>query len=169
MNVKGSNEEIVYPDLYFTFDNYEEAFAEYVLRDSESISVELTAYDRSGRVHGVCFIGTISYNAIKQFYDYSSQASRSFGNVVNHHSGYRHNRTTSTTTTNTAHSSSSPTNIDYTSTPFMRVIGPQAKGSAEMAIKSMKNTTQRKSLDLSKTDDMKRTNFITKCSEGEHR
>ncbi|CAH8518490.1 unnamed protein product [Schistosoma turkestanicum] len=166
MNVKGSNEEIVYPDLYFTIDNYEEAFAECVLRDSESISVELTAYDRSGRVHGVCFIGTISYNAIKQFYDYSSQTSRSFGgNVVNHHSGYRQNRSTTTSTTNTAHSSSSPPNIDNTPTQFMRVIGPQAKGSAEIAIKSMKNITHRKSLDSSKTDDMKRTNFITKCCQ----
>ncbi|CAH8593675.1 unnamed protein product [Schistosoma rodhaini] len=74
MNMKGSYEEIVYPDLYFTIDNYEEAFGECVLRDSECINVELTAYDRHGRVHGVCFLGTVSYDTIKQFYDRSSEA-----------------------------------------------------------------------------------------------
>ncbi|CAI2730473.1 unnamed protein product [Schistosoma spindalis] len=157
MNMKGSYEEIVYPDLYFTIDNYEEAFGECVLRDSECINVELTAYDSYGRVHGVCFLGTVSYDTIKQFYDRSSQAC-SIGNLVNHRSGYRNNRVS-----NSYYSSSSPPNIDYTSTQFMRVLGPQAKGSAEIAIKLMKNTTQ--SLDLSKTEEMNRTNFITKCCQ----
>ncbi|CAH8578661.1 unnamed protein product [Schistosoma curassoni] len=77
MNMKGSYEEIVYPDLYFTIDNYEEAFGECVLRDSECINVELTAYDRYGRIHGVCFLGTVSYDTIKQFYDRSSEACKS--------------------------------------------------------------------------------------------
>ncbi|CAH8554206.1 unnamed protein product [Schistosoma mattheei] len=158
MNMKGSYEEIVYPDLYFTIDNYEEAFGECVLRDSECINVELTAYDRYGRVHGVCFLGTVSYDTIKQFYDRSSQAC-STGNLVNHRSGYRNNRMS-----NSYYSSSPPPNIDYTSTQFMRVLGPQAKGSAEIAIKPMKNITQQ-SLDLSKTEEMNRTNFITKCCQ----
>lgn len=159
MNMKGSYEEIVYPDLYFTIDNYEEAFGECVLRDSECINVELTAYDRHGRVHGVCFLGTVSYDTIKQFYDRSSQAC-STGNLVNHRSGYRDNRMS-----NSYYSSSSPPNIDYTSTRFMRVIGPQAKGSAEIAIKSMKNVTQQQSLDFSETEEMNRTNFLTKCCQ----
>ncbi|CAH8578631.1 unnamed protein product [Schistosoma curassoni] len=158
MNMKGSYEEIVYPDLYFTIDNYEEAFGECVLRDSECINVELTAYDRYGRIHGVCFLGTVSYDTIKQFYDRSSQAC-SIGNLVNHRSGYRNNRMS-----NSYYSSSPPPNIDYTSTQFMRVLGPQAKGSAEIAIKPMKNITQQ-SLDLSKTEEMNRTNFITKCCQ----
>ncbi|CAH8595463.1 unnamed protein product [Schistosoma haematobium] len=158
MNIKGSYEEIVYPDLYFTIDNYEEAFGECVLRDSECINVELTAYDRYGRIHGVCFLGTVSYDTIKQFYDRSSQAC-SIGNLVNHRSGYRNNLMS-----NSYYSSSPPPNIDYTSTQFMRVLGPQAKGSAEIAIKPMKNITQQ-SLDLSKTEEMNRTNFITKCCQ----
>ncbi|CAH8578082.1 unnamed protein product [Schistosoma margrebowiei] len=158
MNMKGTYEEIVYPDLYFTIDNYEEAFGECVLRDSECINVELTAYDRYGRVHGVCFLGTVSYDTIKQFYDRSSQAC-SIGNLVNHRSGHRNNRMS-----NSCYSSSPPPNIDYTSTQFMRVLGPQAKGSAEIAIKLTKNITQQ-SLDLSKTEEMNRTNFITKCCQ----
>ncbi|VDP97196.1 unnamed protein product [Trichobilharzia regenti] len=40
-----------------------------ILRDSECLNVELTAYDRAGQVYGVCFLGTISYSTLKQFYD----------------------------------------------------------------------------------------------------
>ncbi|TNN17530.1 hypothetical protein EWB00_010974 [Schistosoma japonicum] len=158
MNVKGSYEQIAYPDLYFTIDNYEEAFAECVLRDSECLNIELTAYNRSGQVHGVCFLGTISYSTIKQFYDHLSHASRS-----NYHpitlSRHRNNRMT-----NSSYSSTSPI-LDYTSTQFMRVIGPQANGLVEIAIKPMQNMTQQLTLDLSKIDEINHTNFITKCCQ----
>ncbi|CAH8587195.1 unnamed protein product [Heterobilharzia americana] len=160
MDMKGSYEQIVYPDLYFTIDNYEEAFSECVLRDSECLNVELTAYDRSGQAFGVCFLGTISYSTLKQFYD-SSQTLQS----SRHCSGQRNNRMTKSSYS----CSSSIHNNNCPSIQFMRVIGPQAKGLAEIAIKPMESDyiieQERQSLDLSKADYANSSDFIIKCCQ----
>nr|CAH8856445.1 unnamed protein product [Trichobilharzia regenti] len=156
MDVKGSYEQIVYPDLYFTIDNYEEAFSDCILRDSECLNVELTAYDRAGQVYGVCFLGTISYSTLKQFYDSCNPRSNC------HFSNHCHQRNNRMTRSFYSYSSSvnnnnnSNNNGDNRSVQFMRVIGPQAKGLAEIAIKPVKSDYiieqqqggQRKSLDL---------------------
>ncbi|OON23677.1 hypothetical protein X801_00417, partial [Opisthorchis viverrini] len=101
MDSKGTREEVVYPNLFFSVDNYSEPtgdlrwfvesryrspfvirfrslsyhegklllFSECSLRDSECLCVELTAYDLSGRLQGVCFLGTLQYGSLKKFHD----------------------------------------------------------------------------------------------------
>ncbi|CAH8854177.1 unnamed protein product [Trichobilharzia szidati] len=183
MDVKGSYEQIVYPDLYFTIDNYEEAFSDCVLRDSECLNVELTAYDRAGQVYGVCFLGTISYSTLKQFYDSCNPRSNCH---FSNHFNQRNNRMTKSSYSYSSSVNNNNNNGDNRSVQFMRVIGPQAKGLAEIAIKPVKSDYiieqqqqggQRKSLDLmlpSSTSSSSKSNrhhhhqhqhsdFIMKC------
>ncbi|XP_055995528.1 uncharacterized protein KIAA0930 homolog isoform X2 [Ostrea edulis] len=69
MDDKGTEEELTYPNIYFTVDNFEEAFGDIVVRDSEMVCVELTATDRHGRVKGVIFLGSVRYEVLKKVYD----------------------------------------------------------------------------------------------------
>eukprot|EP00105_Crassostrea_gigas_P026996 XP_011448177.1 PREDICTED: uncharacterized protein KIAA0930 homolog [Crassostrea gigas] len=69
MDDKGTEEELTYPNIYFTVDNFEEAFGDIVVRDGELVSVELTASDRHGRAQGVIFLGAVRYEVLKKVYD----------------------------------------------------------------------------------------------------
>lgn len=42
---------------------------EMLVRDGELVCVELMASDRHGQVHGVLFLGSIRYDALKRVYD----------------------------------------------------------------------------------------------------
>ncbi|KAM3183595.1 hypothetical protein ACTXT7_010032 [Hymenolepis weldensis] len=69
MDSKGTQETIVYPHIVFPIDNFEEVFECCVLRDSECLCVELTAYDRSGALQGVLFEGVVRYSVLKSAHD----------------------------------------------------------------------------------------------------
>ncbi|KAM7539828.1 hypothetical protein Aperf_G00000036941 [Anoplocephala perfoliata] len=69
MDSKGTQETIVYPHIVFSIDNFEEVFKDCVLRDSECLCVELTAYDRSGTLQGVLFESVVRYSALKSAHD----------------------------------------------------------------------------------------------------
>ncbi|XP_062582134.1 uncharacterized protein KIAA0930 homolog [Saccostrea cucullata] len=69
MDDKGTEEELTYPNIYFTVDNFEEAFGDIMVRDGEMVCVELTATDRHGRVQGVIFLGSVRYEVLKKVYD----------------------------------------------------------------------------------------------------
>lgn len=43
MDSKGDYEEMTYPNICFTVDNFDEAFGDVVVRDGESVGIELTA------------------------------------------------------------------------------------------------------------------------------
>ncbi|VUZ53116.1 unnamed protein product [Hymenolepis diminuta] len=73
MDSKGTQETIVYPHIVFPIDNFEEVFECCVLRDSECLCVELTAYDRSGALQGVLFEGVVRYSVLKGAHDVSFQ------------------------------------------------------------------------------------------------
>ena len=45
MDGKGEGEEMTYPFVCFTVDNFDEIFSEVTVRDGESIGIELTAED----------------------------------------------------------------------------------------------------------------------------
>ncbi|KAL5962817.1 hypothetical protein TSMEX_009474 [Taenia solium] len=66
---KGTQETIVYPHIVFPIDNFEDAFRDCDLRDSECLCVELTAYDQSGALQGVLFEGVVRYAVLKSAYD----------------------------------------------------------------------------------------------------
>lgn len=40
-----------------------------IVRDSESVAVELTANDKQGSFSGVLFLGSVKYDALKRVYD----------------------------------------------------------------------------------------------------
>ncbi|CAL8074413.1 unnamed protein product [Calicophoron daubneyi] len=128
MDGKGKGEEIVYPNLFFSVDNYDEAFAGCILRDSESLCVELTAYDSCGRMQGVCFLGTIQYSTLKNFYYSKVPPSRlSSTNILGRQFGSMTNN-----------SFSSPYSQPRT-VKFIQMTGPQSKGLAEVAVYAVDN------------------------------
>ena len=45
------------------------AFQDLVVRDPESVAVELTARDKTGSISSVIFLGSVRYEALKQVYD----------------------------------------------------------------------------------------------------
>ena len=46
-----------------------QAFTDIVVRDSELVTVELVASDRTGSFQGVIFLGSIKYENLKKVYD----------------------------------------------------------------------------------------------------
>ncbi|KAK3102251.1 hypothetical protein FSP39_009920 [Pinctada imbricata] len=114
---KFSQKEITYPNIFFTVDNFEEAFTDIVVRDSEMVCVELIASDRSGKIQGVIFLGSIKYEALRKVYD--SKLSLTSKMVQTMSLGWiQHNKRVE----------------------FVRMRGPQAKGHAEMAVSRVKGS-----------------------------
>ncbi|TGZ63623.1 hypothetical protein CRM22_006828 [Opisthorchis felineus] len=124
MDSKGTREEVVYPNLFFSVENYSELFSECSLRDSECLCVELTAYDLSGRLQGVCFLGTLQYGSLKRFHDSKAAPTSRLDTTT------MLKRQFGTTPNNTNHVQSSR----LSDVKFMQVLGPQGKGQAEFAI-----------------------------------
>lgn len=46
-----------------------QVFQDLIVRDSESVAVELTARDKQGLFAGVLFLGSVKYDALKRVYD----------------------------------------------------------------------------------------------------
>ena len=72
MDGKGDYEEITYPYVCFTVDNFDEIFSEVCVRDGESIGIELTAEDPSETldlVNTVLFSASVPYEALKRVYE----------------------------------------------------------------------------------------------------
>jgi hypothetical protein len=117
MDNKGTEEEISYPNIYFTIDNFEEAFAEQIVRDSEMVCVELVAKDKHGKFQGVLFVGSIHYDALKRVYD--ARASLSHRVAQRMSLGWFR---------------------DHKRVEFVCMRGPQGKGRAEMAVSRVKGS-----------------------------
>ncbi|KAF7250128.1 hypothetical protein EG68_09482 [Paragonimus skrjabini miyazakii] len=126
MDSKGNREEMVYPNLFFSLENYDEIFTNCVLRDGECLCVELTAYDLNGCLQGVCFLGTIEYTSIKSFYDSKSGSLPHRDNVgfLGRHFG---------SVTNNAYCSSRQP-AQQSRVKFLQVLGPHSIGLVELAI-----------------------------------
>ena len=72
MDGKGDYEEMTYPNICFTVDNFDEIFGEVLVRDGESIGIEVTAEDPSegsGLVNTVLFSASVPYEALKRVYE----------------------------------------------------------------------------------------------------
>ena len=66
---KGEIEEMTYPHISFAIDNFEDMFDDVVVRDGESLGIELTACDHAGRINVVLFSASVPYEAMKRVYD----------------------------------------------------------------------------------------------------
>ena len=53
MDGKGDGEEITYPHVCFTVDNFEDTFEDVIVRDGESVGIELTASAPTGKQHAL--------------------------------------------------------------------------------------------------------------------
>ena len=69
MEGKGEQEEMTYPYISFAVDNFEDMFNELVVRDGESVGIELTASDHSNNLNLMLFSASVPYEAIKRVYD----------------------------------------------------------------------------------------------------
>lgn len=113
MDHKGESEQITYPKLYFTIDNFEEVFKDVVVRDGECVCVELVTRDRYKNHEAVIFLGSIRYEILKQVYD--ARASKTWNWAQKWMSSSRRME-------------------------FVRMRGPHGKGYAEMAVGRVPNT-----------------------------
>ncbi len=69
MDGKGDGEEITYPHVCFTVDAFEDAFDDVVVRDGESVGIELTASADKASIHTVLFTACIPYETVRRVYD----------------------------------------------------------------------------------------------------
>ena len=70
MDSKGESEEMSYPNLFFSIDDFEDIFKEVIVRDGEMVCVELVAKDPlSSSIKSVLFLGSVRYELLKQVYD----------------------------------------------------------------------------------------------------
>ena len=69
MEGKAESEEMTYPHISFAIDNFEDMFDDVVVRDGESLGIELTAWDNAERINVVLFSASVPYEAMKRVYD----------------------------------------------------------------------------------------------------
>ncbi len=62
---------MTYPHICFSVDNFDEIFNEVVIRDGETIGIELTARDPSQRsiVNTILFSASVPYETIKRVHE----------------------------------------------------------------------------------------------------
>ncbi|XP_053205661.1 uncharacterized protein KIAA0930 homolog isoform X2 [Panonychus citri] len=117
MHNKGEIEEITYPDIFFTLDNYEEMMSNIPVRCGEMVCVELVASDRNGEHVSVLFSGSINYETIRYIHELQSgskvRARRK--RPINHYFGNKRME-------------------------FIRMKGPRSRGISEMAYRKISET-----------------------------
>ncbi|RUS89227.1 hypothetical protein EGW08_003037 [Elysia chlorotica] len=119
MDSKGTHEEITYPNIFFTVDDFEEVFQDLIVRDSESVAVELTATDKQGLFTGTLFLGSVKYSALKQVYDGRASLTQKLTQRMSQSMGFMKNKKR---------------------VEFMKMRGPRGKGCAEMAVSRLKGS-----------------------------
>lgn len=106
--------------ISFSVDNFEDMFGEVIVRDGESVGIELTASDPANKFNVVLFSASVPYEAIRRVYDArTSQTVRkrlSQTNLFSLFSSGKHG----------------DTRVEY-----VRLVGPQ--GHAELAISKVKD------------------------------
>ncbi|KAH9519219.1 hypothetical protein Btru_074992 [Bulinus truncatus] len=117
MDSKGTHEEITYPNIFFTVDDFEEVFQDLIVRDSESVAVELTASDKEKLFSVVLFLGSVKYDALKRVYDGRASLTQKITQRMS--MGLIKNKKR---------------------VEFMKMRGPRGKGCAEMAVSRLKGS-----------------------------
>ncbi|XP_065579738.1 uncharacterized protein KIAA0930 homolog [Artemia franciscana] len=67
MDSKSDTEDISFPDICFSVDNFDDIYENIILRDGEFLCVELVARDAEA-IQGVLFFATVPYHILKQAY-----------------------------------------------------------------------------------------------------
>ena len=69
MDGKGDGEEITYPHICFTVDNFEDSFEDVIVRDGESVGIELTASAPRASINTVLFTACVPYETVRRVHD----------------------------------------------------------------------------------------------------
>ena len=69
MDGKGDGEEITYPHICFTVDMFEDTFEDVVVRDGESVGIELTASAPRASINTVLFTACVPYETVRRVHD----------------------------------------------------------------------------------------------------
>lgn len=116
MDGKGDGEEITYPYVCFSIDNFDEAFDDVVLRDGESVGIELTATAPKASIHTVLFTACVPYETVRRVHE--SRASQTV-----------RKRLSQTNLFSLFTGKSSGTRVEY-----VRLLGAADYGHAELAV-----------------------------------
>uniref|UniRef100_A0A183SGF6 SPATA6 domain-containing protein n=1 Tax=Schistocephalus solidus TaxID=70667 RepID=A0A183SGF6_SCHSO len=151
MESKGTEEKIVYPRIVFHVDNFEElqlsmiqcfmarynflfairkkVFSDCILRDSECLCMEITAYNRLGVLQGVLFEAVVRYSALKTAHDLQVNGepltTRRFGSNTNLQVLGRRPRPTDKIL--------DPSGVSQSRT-FLRILAARSEALAEVAV-----------------------------------
>lgn len=69
MDGKGDGEEITYPHVCFTVDNFEDTFEDVIVRDGESVGIELTASAPRAHINTVLFTACVPYETVRRVHE----------------------------------------------------------------------------------------------------
>ena len=69
MDGKGDGEEITYPHVCFTVDNFEDTFEDVIVRDGESVGIELTASAPTASINTVLFTACVPYETVRRVHE----------------------------------------------------------------------------------------------------
>lgn len=69
MDGKGDGEEITYPHVCFTVDNFEDTFEDLIVRDGESVGIELTASAPRASINTVLFTACVPYETVRRVHE----------------------------------------------------------------------------------------------------
>uniref|UniRef100_A0A1I8F3B7 Minichromosome maintenance protein 2 n=1 Tax=Macrostomum lignano TaxID=282301 RepID=A0A1I8F3B7_9PLAT len=130
MDGKACREEITYPNIFFSVHNYDELFADCVVRDSELLCVELVACDRRGRLQGVLFLGSIRYESVLEVYQARAGGGTRGGSSSSAPAGGQAPSGWLFRSVSAASSAS----VGRRRVEFLRMRGPHGKGHAEVAV-----------------------------------
>ncbi|KAI6239178.1 hypothetical protein M3Y99_00622100 [Aphelenchoides fujianensis] len=108
MDIKGDCEEMTYPKLYFSIDDYERVFNDVIVGEGECVCVELIARDRFRDKQAVVFLGSIRFDVLQKLYDSRGSNTWNWAQKLVTSSYRRHE--------------------------FVKMRGPHGKGFAEMAV-----------------------------------
>ncbi|XP_074593834.1 uncharacterized protein KIAA0930 homolog isoform X2 [Brevipalpus obovatus] len=114
MHIKGETEEITYPAIYFTLDDYEEMMKNIPVRSGEMVCIELVAHDKHKNFQLVIFSGSIDFETIRHIHEMHANTKwkRRMKIPINHYFGDKR-------------------------LEFIRMKGPMKKGIAEMAFRAV--------------------------------
>ena len=69
MDGKGDGEEITYPHICFTVDNFDDTFDDVIVRDGESVGIELTASAPRASINTVLFTACVPYETVRRVHE----------------------------------------------------------------------------------------------------
>ena len=126
LDAKGTGEEIIYPQIFFIVDNFDEVFRHMTVGQGELVCVELVAHNRRANFSSVIFLGSVRHEVLQNAYKARKSSVSSRFSLFSRGQGQQPQSSSSF-----AFSSDllPPSRLE-----FVKMRGPHNKGSAEVAV-----------------------------------